>query len=95
MAKNYRELTVLHTDHFDKVLDIEVGAMMVGKVVQQHRGAYAFFKGEEKGWFEFGGSTIVQLFKKSAVIPDDDILQQSATRVETLVRMGEKVGNRH
>jgi phosphatidylserine decarboxylase len=94
MAKNYRELTILHTDHFDKVLDIEVGAMMVGKVVQQHRGAYAFFKGEEKGWFEFGGSTIVQLFKKSAVIPDDDILQQSAARVETLVRMGEKVGNR-
>lgn len=92
MARNYRELTVLHTDNFDDVLHIEVGALMVGKVVLKNRHAVKFIKGEEKGWFEFGGSTIVQLFKKNSIIPDADLMDQSAKGYETLVRMGERVG---
>lgn len=92
MARNYRELTVMHTDNFDDVLHIEVGALMVGKVVLISRHAVKFIKGEEKGWFEFGGSTIVQLFKKNAVVPDEDILRQSDNGIETLIRMGERVG---
>lgn len=91
MARNYRELTVLHTENFDDVLHIEVGALMVGKVVLINRHAVKFRKGEEKGWFEFGGSTIVQLFKKNAVMPDKDILYQSDRGIESLVRMGERV----
>jgi phosphatidylserine decarboxylase len=92
MAKNYRELTVLHTENFGKVIHIEVGALFVGKIVQRHNGAYAFKRGEEKGWFEFGGSTVIQLFKKDAVKPDADILEQSIKSIETLVKIGEKVG---
>jgi phosphatidylserine decarboxylase len=91
MARNYRELTVLHTENFDNVLHIEVGALMVGKVVLVNRHAVKFKKGEEKGWFEFGGSTIVQLFKRNTIIPDKDILIQSASGIETLVKMGERV----
>ena len=94
MAKNYRELTIMHTANFDTVLHFEVGALMVGKVMLNKRQASSFIKGEEKGWFEFGGSTVVQLFKKDAVVPDEDILEQSAKGVETLVKMGEKVGNK-
>lgn len=92
MARNYRELTVMHTENFDDVLHIEVGALMVGKVVLKNRNATRFTRGEEKGWFEFGGSTIVQLFRKNSIIPDKDILQQSDKCVETLVQMGERVG---
>jgi phosphatidylserine decarboxylase len=92
MAKNYRELTILHTDNFGDVVHIEVGALFVGKVIQRHYGAYTFKRGEEKGLFEFGGSTVIQLFKKDAVKPDADILEQSAKGVETLVKIGEKVG---
>lgn len=92
MAKNYRELTVLHTENFGKVIHIEVGALFVGKIVQRHNGAYTFKRGEEKGWFEFGGSTVIQLFKKNAVTPDADIIQQSVKGIETLVKIGEKVG---
>lgn len=92
MARNYRELTVLHTDNFDDVLHLEVGALMVGKVVLKNRHAFRFRKGEEKGWFEFGGSTIVQLFKKDAIRPDDDLLEQSGKGIETMVWMGERVG---
>ncbi len=92
MAKNYRELTVLHTENFGEVIHIEVGALFVGKIIQRHYGPYAFKRGEEKGLFEFGGSTVIQLFKKEAVNPDADILEQSAKGIETLVKIGEKVG---
>jgi phosphatidylserine decarboxylase len=94
MAKNYRELTVLHTENFGKVLHIEVGALFVGKVVQRQYGAYTFKRGEEKGWFEFGGSTVIQLFKKGAITPDADIIEQSGKNTEVLVKIGEKVGER-
>lgn len=92
MAKNYRELTILHTENFDKVVHIEVGALFVGKIVQRHNNAYTFKRGEEKGWFEFGGSTVIQLFKKEAITPDADIIAQSVKSIETLVKIGEKVG---
>jgi phosphatidylserine decarboxylase len=94
MAKNYRELTVLHTENFEAVIHIEVGALFVGKIVQQHHDTYSFLRGEEKGWFEFGGSTIIQLFKKNTIIPDLDILEHSAKGTETLVKIGEKVGKK-
>jgi phosphatidylserine decarboxylase len=94
MAKNYRELTVLHTENFGKVVHIEVGALFVGKIVQKKQGAAAFLRGQEKGWFEFGGSTIIQLFKEDTIAPDTDILEQSARSIETLVRIGERVGKK-
>jgi phosphatidylserine decarboxylase len=52
-----------------------------------------FSKGEEKGFFEPGGSTIIQLFKKDAVQIDDDIVQQSLDNTETKVLYGEGVGS--
>jgi phosphatidylserine decarboxylase len=92
LAKNYRELTILNTVNFGKVLHLEVGALLVGKIVQRTRDAHAFLRGEEKGWFEFGGSTIIQIFSRGSIIPDADILEQSAQHIETLVKIGEKVG---
>jgi phosphatidylserine decarboxylase len=92
MARNYREMTIMYTDHFGKVLHFEVGALMVGKVVLHNRKHGSFSKGEEKGWFEFGGSTIVQFFKHDQIKPDADILLQTSNGLETLVRIGERIG---
>ena len=92
ISKNYRELTVLNTDNFGIVLQLEVGALFVGKIIQRNRNAHRFLRGEEKGWFEFGGSTIIQIFKKESIIPEEDILEHSVNNIETLVRMGEKTG---
>lgn len=94
MAKNYRELTVLHTENFGDVIHIEVGALFVGKIIQRYNDAHSFTRGEEKGWFEFGGSTVIQLFKKGCITPDADIMEQSEKNVETLVKIGEKVGTK-
>jgi phosphatidylserine decarboxylase len=92
LSKNYRELTILHTANFGDVIHIEVGALLVGKVIQRNRESHSFQRGEEKGWFEYGGSTVIQLFSKGTVMPDADIIDYSAKGIETLVKVGEKTG---
>lgn len=94
LARNYREITLLYTENFDKVVHIEIGALLVGKIVQRYKGSHSFSRGDEKGWFEFGGSTIIQLFKKDTVTPDKDILEYSEKGIETLVKVGEKTGSK-
>ena len=49
---------------------------MVGKINNHHQ-EYTFTKGEEKGMFEFGGSTIVLLVKENTVNIDEEILQNT------------------
>lgn len=91
--ENTREITVLHTENFGDVVQAEIGAMMVGRIVN-HDGAGKIRRGSEKGMFEFGGSTIVMLFKENTVIPDEDILRNTSEGFETIVKMGEKIGIR-
>ncbi len=91
-GKNCRELTLLETENFGKVAYIEVGAMMVGRI-NNHRKP-EFVRGEEKGYFSFGGSTIILLYKKDVLIPDSDIIENSKTEIETTVLFGERVGTK-
>ena len=90
---NTREYTVLDTNNFDKVIEVEVGAMGVGRIVNNHE-VYKFKKGEEKGYFEFGGSTIVLLVKKDIITIDEDIYENSLENIETNVKYGEKIGSK-
>lgn len=93
--ENTREFTVLHTENFGKVIHAEVGAMLVGKIKNHHRDkGYRFKRGEEKGMFEFGGSTVVLIFKKDTVEFDDDIVSNTQNGFETVVKMGEKIGRK-
>jgi phosphatidylserine decarboxylase len=93
-ARNYREYTLLKTEHFGSVLHMEVGALMVGKVVSHHSREHRFTRGEEKGYFEFGGSTIIQVFMPHTIVPDQDLLDYSALGIETLVQYGSGVGQK-
>ena len=87
------EYTVLETENFGTVVQVEVGAMMVGRIVNHH-GTHSFQRGEEKGMFEFGGSTTVLLVKKDQLKVDQDILENSKENIETVVKLGEKIGCR-
>ncbi len=88
--ENSREYTTLHTKNFGDVVQIEVGALMVGKI--KNSNIHSFKKGEEKGYFEFGGSTVILLFEENKVIIDSDIMQYSNLLIETRVKYGEKIG---
>lgn len=90
--RNTREYTILNTLNFDKIVQVEVGALMVGKISNHHE-EYEFKKGEEKGTFLFGGSTIVLLVKDIIDI-DKDILTNSLNGDETIVKYGQKIGKR-
>lgn len=90
-AENCREYTVLETEHFGAVTQVEVGAMMVGRIVNLH-GEHSFKRGEEKGRFEFGGSTIIVLVEKGKVVPDAELRENTVAGKETIVKCGERIG---
>lgn len=89
-SENNREYSVLKTRNFGKVIQIEVGALLVGKI--KNHSIKVFKKGDEKGYFCFGGSTIVLLFKEKVIKMDEDILEYSKAGIETKIKMGEKIG---
>ena len=91
-TENSREFTVMNTENFGKIVQMEVGAMLVGKI-HNHHGRHNFLRGQEKGFFKYGGSTIIVLVEKGRVVLDDKILKASAEEVETPVKLGEKIGN--
>jgi Phosphatidylserine decarboxylase len=70
---------------------MEVGALMVGKIVN-HRESCFVLRGEEKGYFEFGGSTIVLLLEKDAVTLREDLLVNTLSGYETQLRLGNIIG---
>ena len=89
--ENSRECTVLHTENFGKITQIEVGALMVGRIKNHHE-AGSYEKGAEKGMFEFGGSTICLLVEKDKVVFDNDLIENTINGYETSIKMGERLG---
>ena len=89
--RNQREISELHTERFGRVMLVEVGAMLVGTIVQTAAPG-PVQRGAEKGTFRFGGSTVVVLLEQGRVELDHDLLQTTAEGLETLVRMGTRIG---
>lgn len=92
LSQNKRVLTELETTHFGKVLYIEVGATAVGSIQQTYTPHLHYKKGDEKGFFEFGGSTVLMLFEKNKIIFDKDLLESSKQCLEVKANMGESLG---
>lgn len=86
--ENSREYTFLKTQNFGTVAQIEVGAMLVGRI-SNHHGEYQFYRGEEKGMFLFGGSTVVLLLEpnRAHLLPEF-----VADGEERKVRYGQQIG---
>lgn len=91
--ENTREYSVLKSDNFGEVIQMEVGAMFVGKIENGPVQVRAE-RGQEKGNFAFGGSTVILMTRAESVQPDEDILENSARGIETRVRLGERVGKK-
>ena len=87
--QNDRIVNFYELQHFGNMIQIEVGALLVGRI--KNHNITDFKKGEEKGYFELGGSTIILLTKKNIKI-DEDIVAQSKEGTETKVSYGEKIG---
>lgn len=92
-AENTRSYTIINTENFGKILYIEVGALLVSKI-NNHNNHKKVKKGEEKGYFEYGGSTVVIIFKENVIKLDEDIIRNSNDGYETIVKFGEKIGEK-
>lgn len=91
-CQNKREITILQSANFDDILFLEVGATCVGSIIQTYKQKTYVNKGDEKGYFKFGGSTVILLFKKDVINVDYDILNNTNSGYETKVNMGERIG---
>jgi phosphatidylserine decarboxylase len=89
-CQNKREYVTISTKNFGDVIMTEVGATMVGSIVQTYEGNTAW-KGGEKGFFKFGGSSIVLIFEKNKILIDDDLIKNTKRNLETSILMGERV----
>lgn len=87
--ENKRCLTVLKTPNIGDVLLLEIGATCVGSVVQTYDPGKPVCKGDEKGCFRFGGSSLVTIFEPGRVRFADDLLEHSAEGREVYAKMGE------
>lgn len=92
LASNFRQWCLVQTELWGTLIQVEVGAMMVGSIVQHNPAGCRCQRAEEKGYFQFGGSTVLVIVEPGRLRVDDDILAQSERGIETLVRYGETVG---
>ena len=86
-----RQVSVLDCDALGLLAFVEVGALGVGRIVQSREARGRFERGEEKGYFLFGGSTVIVVGEPGRWSPDEDLLAATAQGIETLIRLGEAV----
>ncbi|MDB5099232.1 MAG: hypothetical protein JWM80_3653 [Cyanobacteria bacterium RYN_339] len=90
-CRNKRDVTIVETDHFGKVAIIEVAAITIGTIVQTYQPGRVE-RGQEKGYFQYGGSTVVLLFEPGRVRFDDDLVADSVAGLEVAVKCGSRIG---
>lgn len=90
-AENTREYCLIDTERFGTVLMMEVGALLVGRIVND-KPEGPVERGTEKGHFEYGGSTVICCTGKGMLNVDAEFTANSANGLETCVKYGERIG---
>ena len=80
------------TENAREYVVIDTGAMLVGKIGNEKYDNSKVMRGDEKGHFESGGSTIIVLLRKNHALIREEILRKPSAGEETPVRMGEIIG---
>ncbi|QDS87558.1 Phosphatidylserine decarboxylase proenzyme [Rosistilla ulvae] len=92
LATNKRTITALTTERLGTVLLMEIGATCVGGIRQTYDPGSPVAKGDEKGYFRFGGSSTITIFEPGRIVFDDDLVEQSAAHRELYARVGDSLG---
>lgn len=93
-TENSRVVSYIYSDHFGKVAYIAIGAMMVGSIEYTCKEGQRMSRGDEIGYFAFGGSTIVLVFSKDVITLNEDLIANSGEQLETWIRCGDSIGCR-
>ncbi len=92
-AVNERQVTIMETENFGKLAFVEVGAICVGKIIQSRQMTGTFKRGEEKGYFLFGGSTVIVLGEKGKWKPDAILLEKTKEGMEVYQKLGSRIAS--
>lgn len=92
-GENVRVVVPMETTEFGTVVLVAVGAMMVGLTVLTVREGQHMRRGQEIGYFKFGGSMVLVLFRKDRFVFDLDLVNNSKQCVDTSVRVGQSIGH--
>ena len=90
-VRNSREYVLIQHDTLGSVVQMEVGAMLVGRI-HNHRRNVSAKQGMEKGYFEYGGSTIILLFRKDSVQLLPQFNDAAGTEQEIPIKLGQAFG---
>ncbi|MEL6929379.1 MAG: archaetidylserine decarboxylase [Cyanobacteria bacterium J06600_6] len=91
---NKRAITEFDSHNFGRIACIEIGAITIGSIVQTYKpGAVA--KGQEKGYFQYGGSTVILLFEPNKISFDADLIRDSQANLEVRVMAGTRLGTKY
>ena len=91
--ENARSYTIIHSEHFGDVLQMEVGALCVGRIVNYHEKKQVY-RGDEKGRFEFGGSTVILMVEQNKIQITPSLITNTDKGYETFIHMGEILGKK-
>lgn len=95
IVENKRRTTEVRNDAIGSYLFLEIGATNVGSIVDTCESGETVEKGDEKGYFRFGGSMVITIFPEGAFVPAGDLREQSTNGIELYARMGDRMGVIH
>ncbi|NEQ50829.1 MAG: phosphatidylserine decarboxylase [Leptolyngbya sp. SIO3F4] len=93
LYQNKRAVTEFYSQNFGRITYVEIGATTVASIIQTYTPGIVD-RGQEKGYFQYGGSTIVLLFEPGAIIFDEDLIQDSQQHLEVQVQAGNQLGTK-
>ena len=91
--RNKRSITEFDSEGFGRIAYVEVGGFTVGTILQTYEPG-PVERGQEKGCFQYGGSTLVLLFQQGTILFDEDLLRDSANGLEVHVKAGIRLGRK-
>lgn len=91
--ENKRVITEIESENFGTVAMVEIGATCVGTIHQTYLPGFVE-KGDEKGYFSFGGSCVVLLFERNRIEFQQDLIENSSRYLETRGLFGTPLGRK-
>ena len=92
--KSKKHLTLFDSKNFGQVVCVEIGATCIGSIVQTSDAGKVMGKGDEKGYFQFGGSSVLLFFRKDKIQLAKDLLENTSRGYESEVKFGEFLGEK-